>query len=163
VQSKDGLSRSKKVLNFALIPPNRLIKKSCLYNENMPASSSSPKRRRGGQTCNQNARKHGYYSSHYPASAQSEENPLSIDLQAEIDLIRASIQRLIALGEPQTYGEAVDYLRALSLATTALSRLVRTHRYVNPALDPRDELTRDIQQALKEVYATFVVGEPAKA
>ena len=87
----------------------------------------------------------------------------AIDLQAEIDLIRASIQRLIALGEPQTYGEAVDYLRALSLATTALSRLVRTHYFVHPANDPRDELTRDIQQALKEVYATLVAGEPAKA
>jgi hypothetical protein len=122
-------------------------------------TSSSPKRRRGGQTGNQNARKHGYYSSRYPASAQDEGNPLSIDLQAEIDLIRASIQRVIALGEPQTYREAVDYLRALSLAATALSRLVRTHRYVNPALDPRDELTRDIKQALKEVYSKIESGE----
>jgi hypothetical protein len=49
-------------------------------------------------------------------------------------------------------------LRALSLATAALPRLVRTHRYVNPALDPRDELTRDIQQALKEVYARIESG-----
>ena len=87
----------------------------------------------------------------------------AIDLQAEIDLIRASIQRVIALGEPQTYREAVDYLRALSLATTALSRLVRTHRYVNPALDPRDELTRDIQQALKEVAARIESGEMSPA
>ena len=90
------------------------------------SSSSSSNRRRGAPSGNQNARKHGFYSSQNPASAQSEENPFSIDLQAEIDLIRASIQRVIALGEPQTYREAVDYLRALSLATTALSRLVRT-------------------------------------
>ena len=125
--------------------------------------SSSPKRRRGAPPGNQNARKHGYYSSQYPASSQSEENPLSIDLQAEIDLIRGSIQRVISLGEPETYREAVDYLRALSLATTALSRLVRTHRYVNPALDPRDELTRDIQQALKEVAARIKSGEMSPA
>jgi hypothetical protein len=125
----------------------------------MVASSSPSKRRRGAPSGNQNARKHGFYSSQYPASAQSEENQSSIDLQAEIDSIRQSIQRVIALGEPKTYREAVDYLRALSLATTALTRLVRTQRYVNPALDPRDELTRDIKQALAEVYAKIEAGE----
>jgi hypothetical protein len=125
----------------------------------MVASSSSSERRRGAPPGNQNARKHGFYSSQYPASANVEEIPPSIDLQAEIDFIRASMQRVIALGEPQTYREAVDYLRALSLAATALSRLVRTHRYINPAFDPRDELTRDIRQALKEVYAKVEAGE----
>jgi hypothetical protein len=125
----------------------------------MVASSSPPKHRRGAPSGNQNARKHGFYSSQYPASNQSEEIPPSIDLQAEIDSIRQSIQRVIALGEPETYREAVDYLRALSLAATALSRLVRTQRYINPALDPRDELTRDIKQALAEVYAKIEAGE----
>ena len=118
---------------------------------------SSSKHRRGAPPGNQNARKHGFYSSRYPASAQAEGNPPSLDLQAEIDFIRHSMQRVIALGEPQTYHEAVDYLRALSLAATALTRLVRAHRYINPALDPRDELVHDIQQALKEVYAKIVV------
>jgi hypothetical protein len=120
---------------------------------------SSSKRRRGAPPGNQNARKHGYYSTQSPASAQGEENSLALDLQVEIDFIRHSMQRVIALGEPQTYREAVDYLRALSLAATALTRLVRAHRYINPALDPRDELTRDIQQALKEVHARIEAGE----
>jgi hypothetical protein len=123
------------------------------------AASSSSKRRRGAPQGNQNARKHGFYSSQYPASAQAEENPQAIDLQAEIDFIRASIQRVIALGEPNTYREAIDYLRALSLATTALTRLVRTNYYINPALGPRDELAQSIQQALKEVYARIESGE----
>jgi hypothetical protein len=123
------------------------------------ASSSASKRRRGAQPGNQNARKHGFYSAQYPASAQSDGNPLSLDLQADIDFIHQSMQLVIALGEPKTYGEAVDYLRALSLVATALTRLVRTNRYINPALDPRDELTRDIQQALKEVYAKIEAGE----
>jgi hypothetical protein len=121
----------------------------------MPSSN----RRRGAPPGNQNARKHGFYSSQNPASAQVEENPLSLDLQAEIDFIRHSMQRVIALGEPRTYREAVDYLRALSLAATALARLVRAHRCINPALDPRDELTRDIQQALEEVHKRLVAGE----
>jgi hypothetical protein len=122
-------------------------------------SSSSSKPRRGAPPGNQNVRKHGFYSSQYPASSQSEGNPISLDLQAEIDFIRQSMQRVIALGEPQTYRDAVDYLRALSLAATALTRLVRAHRYVNPALDPHDELTCDIKQALQEVYAKIEAGE----
>jgi hypothetical protein len=122
-------------------------------------ASTSSKRRRGAPPGNQNARKHGYYSSQNPASLQVEGNSLSLDLLAEIDFIRHSMQRVIALGEPQTYREAVDYLRALSLAATALTRLVRAHHYINPALDPRDELTRDIQEALQEVYEKIVVEE----
>jgi hypothetical protein len=123
------------------------------------ASSSASKLRRGAPPGNQNARKHVFYPAQYPASAQAEENPISLDLQAEIDFIGQSMQRVIALGEPKTYREAVDYLRALSLTATALSRLVRTNRYINPAFDPRDELTRDIQQALKDVYADIESGE----
>jgi hypothetical protein len=83
------------------------------------ASSSASKRRRDAPLGNHSALKHGFYSAKNPASAQSDENPPSLDLQAEIDFIRQSIQRVIALGEPKTYREAVDYLRALSLAATA--------------------------------------------
>ena len=122
-------------------------------------ASSSSKRRRGAPLGNHSALKHGFYSAQNPASTQAEGNQLSLDLQAEIDFIRQSMQRVIALGEPQTYREAVDYLRALSLAATALTRLVRAHRYINPALDPRDELTRDIQQALQECYEKIVAGD----
>ena len=78
--------------------------------------SATSKRRRAAPPGNQNARKHGFYSSINPASAQAIENPLPIDLQAEIDFIRQSMQRVIAPGEPTTYRDAVDYLRALSLA-----------------------------------------------
>jgi hypothetical protein len=121
----------------------------------MPSSN----RRRGAPPGNQNARKHGFYSSQNPASLQVEADSLSLDLQAEIDFIRQSMLRVIELGEPQSYREAVDYLRAISLAATALTRLVRAHRYLNPALDPRDELTRDIRQALEEVHKRLVTGE----
>ncbi|MEJ2598401.1 MAG: hypothetical protein P8Z00_08715, partial [Anaerolineales bacterium] len=61
--------------------------------------------------------------------------------------------------EPQTYREAVDFLRALSLASTALARLVRTHHYLYPPLSPSDELANDINRALKEVGAMLEAGE----
>ena len=123
------------------------------------AASTSSKHRRGGQPGNQNALKHGFYAAQKPAFVPSAEGSLTLDLQTEIALIRQSMHRVLALGEPQAYHDAVDYLRALSLASTALTRLVRTHRYIYPALDPRDELTREISQALKEVYAQIVAGE----
>jgi hypothetical protein len=81
-------------------------------------TSSSPKHRRGAPPGNQNARDHGFYSSQYLASTQSEDNPPYFDLQAEIDFIRQPMQPVIALGEPQTHREAVDYLRARSLCLT---------------------------------------------
>ena len=125
----------------------------------MIASSSSSKRRRGAPPGHQNARKRRFYAAQNPASAQAEGNSLSIDLQAEIDFIHQSMPRVIAFGELGTYRGAVDSLRALSLAATDLTRLVRTNRYINPAFDPRHELTRHIQQALKEVYAKIEAGE----
>jgi hypothetical protein len=121
--------------------------------------TSSPKRRRGAPSGNQNARKHGFYASQKPDLAPLDAGSLAIDFQAEIDLIRQSMQRVLVLGEPQTYHEAVDYLRALGLAATALTRLARTHRFLYPAPDPRDELTNSITQALKEIGEMVEAGE----
>jgi hypothetical protein len=114
--------------------------------------TSSPKRRRGAPPGNQNARKHGFYAAQKPDLAPSDAGSLAIDLQTEINLIRQSMQFVLALGEPQTYREAVDYLRALT-------RLARTHRFLYPAPDPRDELTLSISQALKEIGAMVEAGE----
>jgi hypothetical protein len=117
----------------------------------MMADSSSSKPRRRALSGKQNALKHGFYAAHKSASPPSTENPLTLDFQAEIDLIRQSMQRVLALGEPQTYRDAVDYLRSLSLAATALTRLARTHRYLYPPPSPGDELSLAITQALKEI------------
>jgi hypothetical protein len=123
------------------------------------SASKSSRRRRGGQPGNRNALKHGFYAAKSPAPPSSEETSFSIDLQTEIALIRQSMQRVLLLGEPQTYREAVDFLRALSLASTALARLVRTHHYLYPPLSPQDSLANDIQQALKEVGRMLEAGE----
>jgi hypothetical protein len=121
--------------------------------------TSSPKRRRGAPPGNQNARKHGFYASQKPDNDLTDVGPLTINFQSEINLIRQSMQRVLALGEPQTYHEAVDYLRALGLAATALTRLARTHRYLYPTPDPRDELTNTITEALKEIGEMVEAGE----
>jgi hypothetical protein len=121
-------------------------------------ASSSLKRHRGAPAGNQNARKHGFYASQKPDFDPTDAGSLTINFQAEIDLIRQSMQRVLALGEPQTYHEAVDYLRALGLAATALTRLARTHRYLYPAPSPGDVLSLAITQALKEIGEDLEAG-----
>jgi hypothetical protein len=94
----------------------------------MVASSSTLKCRRGAPLGNQNVRKHVLYASHQPCLADSDAKPLDLDLQAEIDFVRQSTQHVIALGEPKTYREPVDYLRALSLAAGALGLCPPLHQ-----------------------------------
>jgi hypothetical protein len=123
------------------------------------AASTSSQRRRGGQPGNQNALKHGVYAASRPALPSSEGDPLSLDLQNEIVLIRQSIQRILALGEPQTFRQAVDFLRALTLAADALARLVRTHHYLFPPPGPADELAIATRAALLEIGARLESGD----
>jgi hypothetical protein len=123
------------------------------------AASPSSDRRRGGQPGNQNALKHGFYAAPSPALPSSEGDSLSLDLQIEIAIIRQSIRSILALGEPQTYRQAVDFLRALSLASNALARLVRTHHYLFPPPSPRDELANATSAALLEIGARLAAGE----
>jgi hypothetical protein len=84
----------------------------------MASTSSASKCCRAAPPGNQNARKHGLYFASNLALAQSEENPLVLDLGSEIGLIRQSMQCVLALGEPHAYRGAVDYLRAPILAFT---------------------------------------------
>ena len=85
-------------------------------------------RRRGGQPGNNNARKHGFYASHLP---QSDRRALATSkfsgLTEEIALMRASIRRIVSLTPPpDDFYANLDWLRTLCLATTALTRMVRT-------------------------------------
>ena len=66
-------------------------------------ASSSIKPRRDGSPGNQKARKPGFYSSQNLAFNQSGENPLSLNLQAEVAFIHQSMQRFFSLGKPTTY------------------------------------------------------------
>jgi hypothetical protein len=119
----------------------------------MVASSFTSKRRRGALLGNQNARKHSLFASPKPHLADSKARPLDLDFQAKIDFIRQSMLLVQDLGEPHTYHDAVDYLRALTLTC-----LARTQHHLHLGLDPHDELVREIRQALQEVNAQLESG-----
>jgi hypothetical protein len=132
---------------------------------------SPSKRKRGAQPGNQNALKHGLYTQPHPLPgiepASDSSSPLSYaglepplaeldrslanSLQAEIDLIRAAMRHVRDLGEPHTFSEALDFLRALSLAATALSRLIRTQHYLASSLPQIDPILHLANQALREL------------
>jgi hypothetical protein len=127
------------------------------------ASYSTSKRRRSAPLGNHNAHKHSLYASPKPHLANSEPKPLDLDSQSKIDFIRHSMQRVQELGKPKTYCDAVDDLRNLTLAVTALTRLARNYHYLHPGLDPRDELVSDIRQVFREVNAQIESGGSSQA
>ncbi len=96
----------------------------------------APKRRkRGAQPGNLNALTHGFYASRLPDDHPSLAGPFppSPDgLDNEIAMIRLTIRSLIDKSiEPQPLDVEIVLLRSLSLATTALVRLLKTRTFVN--------------------------------
>ena len=78
-----------------------------------------PKKKRGGQPGNQNARKHGFYSSHLPpeqAKLLEEAGDLR-DLRPEIALLRVKLNTL--LDDPDTAPELI--LKTVHALTRLLS------------------------------------------
>ena len=78
-----------------------------------------PKRKRGGQPGNQNARKHGFYSTHLPpeqAKLLEEAGDLR-DLRPEIALLRVKLNTL--LDDPDTSPELI--LKTVHALTRLLS------------------------------------------
>jgi len=94
------------------------------------SSTSTPTRKRGAPRGNQNARKHGL--------TPRQKNPLynsdksaAIDLLPEIDIMRRHIADLSAAAlDVATLPEKFEALRLLTLAVTALARLVRAQALV---------------------------------
>ena len=82
-------------------------------------------RRRGGQPGNQNARKHGFYSSKFN-QAEKFEFRLAAGMEGiaeEIALLRYEIKKAVSGGD-------IKNLVPLVKATTALEKLIRTHQKV---------------------------------
>ena len=74
-----------------------------------------------------------------------------VDLQLEIDLIRMAIRYVASMPQPQSLAEAIHLLRALSLATTSLARLIRTQYYVTPPTSRQEIWKQNTSQALADI------------
>jgi hypothetical protein len=106
--------------------------------DDSPVSTDEMKRKRGAQSGNRNAFKHGFYSDQFK---QAEKLSLSqvqnADLTNEIDLMRVEMRRYLeaetlALGQ-MDYETHLQALRTVSLAAESLTRLIRTQVILNAA------------------------------
>jgi hypothetical protein len=124
-----------------------------LHKNSLPVPSAPvPKRRRGGQSGNTNALKHGFYSSHFRRSDLKDlDNCEFSGIKDEITMLRVNIRRCIEFSDQvTTLTEAMELLRTLSLASIALARLIKTQYFLAPGTDPISEL---INQILEEMQA----------
>ena len=96
-------------------------------------------RKRGAQPGNTNALKYGFYSRRLPSrELDGLEDTAVSSLKDEIDVMRVFSRKVAELGaDVDDLDEATTLLRVLSLATSSINRLVRTHtRIPDPDLDP---------------------------
>ena len=135
----------------------------------MSDSPASP-RRRGAPSGNKNAVKHGFYARQFLRSDLHDLEENRIDsLADEIKLIRVYIRRVIdwnvtdpaarpgAEDTRLTFSQSIELLRALSLASICLNRLIRTQQLLTPPANALDEL----HEALAEMIADMKQQNPA--
>jgi hypothetical protein len=106
------------------------------------------RRRRGAQPGNRNALKHGFYSRIFtPIDRKDLDRLPPSDLQAEINLLRVYIRRVIELnGASLDASQAIAMLRALSVASIGLSRLMHTSKKIAPS---QDDLLHGLNHLIK--------------
>jgi hypothetical protein len=82
---------------------------------------------------------------------EGDDDQPTFNLTPEIQIMRLAIRRLASLGEPRTLAEAIHMIRALSLATSSLARLIRTQHYVTPHTSRQEIFNAEVSQALTEI------------
>lgn len=111
-------------------------------------------RKRGAQKGNQNARKHGFYSSVLDEE-QQRDLQIAIDVEGldeEIALLRVRIKSLVQR-DPEN-------MRLIMLATNALARLIMT-RY-NIRKEDKQGLKEAIGNVLKDIAIPLGIGISSK-
>jgi hypothetical protein len=112
--------------------------------------TEKPKRGRGAPLGNTNNLRHGFYSRRFkPVELKGLEACEPINLKDEIELLRVYVRRVVEMaGDTQDLYTAIDILRALSFATSSLTRLIRAQHLIGEGADSVGEA---LIQALKEV------------
>ena len=114
--------------------------------------TSSPKRPRGAPKGNFNAVKHGFYTRRlHKRDLNGVESTDTSGLIEEIALIRVFTRRLLEAINPDTDAyELAEFLRALCLASSNLTRIVKTQFLIAAAGPGMDE---EISAAIIQVNA----------
>jgi hypothetical protein len=111
---------------------------------------SKPVRKRGAPLGNTNNLKHGYYSSRFKKGETDDLEGYEFSgLQDEIVMMRVLIRRVVERsGDVENLAHAVSLLRAMSLASISLTRLIRTHHWISQTEGGSQKL---LNEALSEV------------
>lgn len=111
------------------------------------------KKNKGGQAGNQNARKHGFYSSVLDEKQQEEyENAILVEgLDAEIALMRVKIMSLVE-NDPHN-------MKLISQALNALERLIKTKYDIDK--DDKHSIWTAVETVLKNIAIPlgFTLGD----
>ncbi len=117
----------------------------------MDASTTKPRRKRGGQPGNTNALRHGFYSRKFHAGDLEDlESGSTASLEDEIAMLRVSIRRVFdfASENADDLDEWWKTLAVLGAASTKLASLMRTEQAL---AGQRNAAAAALSQALSEV------------
>jgi hypothetical protein len=119
------------------------------------AETMKSKRTKGAQPGNQNARKHGFYSSTFLSREQKllDELPAA-DLTAEIELIRVTSARYLrSLRETKgtdDYEANLTALRAVNLSAQSIAMLLRAQAYTGANAAQLEKDLAEIEARIRE-------------
>ena len=113
-------------------------------------AEEEPKRKPGGQPGNSNALKHGFYAGQ-PLPA--EVVPAQVDevqgLHEEIAMLRIFMRRVMLQSDhPMDHRELLDTMRALSLASLSIARLLKVQHLIYGGTNEIEDI---ISQAITQV------------
>jgi hypothetical protein len=115
---------------------------------------SSPKKHRGAPKGNFNAVKHGFYTRRlHKRDLTGVESTDTSGLIEEIALIRVFTRRLLeSIGPESDAYDLAEFLRALCLASSTITRVVKTQFLIAQAGPGMDN---EIAEAIKQINAEF--------
>ncbi len=120
----------------------------------MPDTPPKPRRLRGAPLNNLNALKHGFYARKFRrADLVDLADTRFRGLSEEINLLRVYMRGVIEKSaEVNSLAEALEVLRALSLAATSLTRMTKTHQLLTKGDPDKTELARLINETYEKLH-----------
>ena len=126
--------------------------------EPSPTPGSGQPRARGGQPGNRNAWRHGFYARSLSGVSPTPELRSAKDdlpteglpnLSDEIAMLRLAVREIISrTGESETPARELELLRSVSIAASAINRLIKTHALLSWDQRPTAELPDEAQASL---------------
>jgi uncharacterized protein YjcR len=111
---------------------------------------SPPKNKGGAPRGNRNALKHGFYARKFKQEEVKDLDRRSPELDDEIKLLRVYMRRVAEQADSFTsLDQGMEFLRALSLATYTISRLLKTRSALGPPA--QDLLLRSMDEAIEAI------------